>query len=1587
MTTESQLISPNYHIETVLVADEVVGNEVMGEIEEEGEALQEDLDKAEEPEVIDVDDGRVECAADQEPEGADARILPDPGEPTDGQREEHRAMGHIPYRSWCKECVQGRSTGEPHRQRTAPRTICVFSFDYLFLDKAGHVLKRERLGNMEDVDVTILVAKESMGKTVFAHVVPQKGVDMEHYAVDLLLRDLKWVGYQKISLKSDNEKAILKLLEHAVTEARLELKNVEQLLEEHPNVYDSSSNGEVEVAVKSLTGVLRTNKLDLEKRVGMAVPQIHPLFSWLVEYCAWMLTVRNKGEDGITAYKRVRGREYMKRLLPFGELVLAHLPSKGPERVQGGALDPRAKEGIFVGFGKTSHSYMVYSEGVIKPYRSVYRIPLSQRWDGAKLEKMDVTVQAMHTGRGARTVPFAPREADEPEAPRGRQARRLELRQADFDPSMGGYGWTEHCQKCTKARLYGWKESINTQHSAQCRSRIEAELATTEKGRERLELVKDRLDRYAAKVGEDVFGRDALAADGVPAEGEMSVPPQLREPHDQEPARAADDLGGEAAAPCPLPEPRGRGVDGGEGQAQDSDAETEHDHSMDDGGEFGAEVPVTPSVGSPMSVESLGPPKDISPVLSLLAADDDLCEALAMIDQDIVKMVCQLGGNGNKYRREREKQIKYMVSEIYSTARVTAALKLMPHLDLVPGFALDLTNHKPNGDHWDFSKRQDREEAYDLVEKQKPYCLVGSPSCSPYCSFQHLNAVRYQWTDEEVKRRRVEANVHLDFVCRLYRLQQDQGRYFLHEHPSTATSWQEESIIGVMELEGVQRVVGDQCQYGQADDMGNPVRKATGWLTNSPCVAKALSKRCRGLKGYCSRRGGGRHATVSGRLAREAAVYPFVLCQAILRGVQKQLQADGFARPGIHGIQAQWEENADVVTYRDFETGTLLSVEEYKHLETAFAMGENHERPCIDAVSGQPLNRGLVELARRKELDYFRDKGVWVKRPRAEAMARTGKRPISIKWIDVNKGDDDNPNYRSRLVAREIRKAGENPIFAPTPPLESLRTILSLAATDLPGSKPRVRDPKSAERTQVSVIDISRAYFCASTDENDPSYVELPWEDPDNRDMCGLLLKHMYGTRKAADGWHCEYAGQLVNALGFEVGDASACVFFHKARDIRCSVHGDDFTTVGEKRHLDWFKAELEKLYELKEAARLGPGLDDDKEVTILNRVIRWTAQGLEYEADPRQQEKLLRDLKLDGQEVKTAATPGLKPNKEQAEADQALPADKLTPYRAVAAGANYLASDRPELQFAAKECCRWMSAPTELGLAGLKRLGRYVAGHPRLIFQYPWQTAERTDTYSDTDWAGCVKTRKSTSGGCLMLGRHLIKTWSSTQGSVSLSSGESEFYGVVKASGVALGYQSLLRDLGHELPVRVWTDSTATIGICGRQGLGKLRHIDTHYLWVQQRVRDRSIELYKVRGEENPADLFTKHLVGRERIQDLLELFGCRYSGGRAAKAPKMRAGEGTRKGELLAVQMENVQELMRWQDKSFPADRSMGEMILPEAYHCEGGLLPHLHGDFELRFPRADAAPELSDRDPPMDDSLEHRGTQAGQDGARFK
>ena len=184
-----------------------------------------------------------------------------------------------------------------------------------------------------------------------------------------------------------------------------------------------------------------------------------------------------------------------------------------------------------------------------------------------------------------------------------------------------------------------------------------------------------------------------------------------------------------------------------------------------------------------------------------------------------------------------------------------------------------------------------------------------------------------------------------------------------------------------------------------------------------------------------------------------------------------------------------------------------------------------------------------------------------------------------------------------------------------------------------------------------------------------------------------------------------------------------------------------------------------------------------------------------------------------------------------------------------------------------------------------------------RVTIQFRYQAAvEQLEVWTDTGHAGCLQTRTATGGGVIMLGQHMVKSWSSTQPSVTMSSGEAEMVGVTRAAPAALGFRSLPADLGFHWPVRVWTDSTASIGMCSRQGLGKVRHLDVQLMWIQQRIRNHDLDLYKILGEENPADLMTKAGFPQDRADHLLRLMGCRFAEGRPETAPEFRREGGTK-------------------------------------------------------------------------------------------
>ena len=154
--------------------------------------------------------------------------------------------------------------------------------------------------------------------------------------------------------------------------------------------------------------------------------------------------------------------------------------------------------------------------------------------------------------------------------------------------------------------------------------------------------------------------------------------------------------------------------------------------------------------------------------------------------------------------------------------------------------------------------------------------------------------------------------------------------------------------------------------------------------------------------------------------------------------------------------------------------------------------------------------------------------------------------------------------------------------------------------------------------------------------------------------------------------------------------------------------------------------------------------------------------------------------------------------------------------------------------------------------------------------------TPEKVTAYSDTDHAGWLKTRKSTSCTMIAFGKHLVRCSSTTQGVIALSSGESEFYGGVKSASIGLGIASMLADMGMKMakPLELKLDATAGLGIASRRGAGRIRHIHTPSPWLQKAVADGRVQVSKIAGDVNPADLGTKYL-DRKSIEKIWQQCG----------------------------------------------------------------------------------------------------------------
>lgn len=281
----------------------------------------------------------------------------------------------------------------------------------------------------------------------------------------------------------------------------------------------------------------------------------------------------------------------------------------------------------------------------------------------------------------------------------------------------------------------------------------------------------------------------------------------------------------------------------------------------------------------------------------------------------------------------------------------------------------------------------------------------------------------------------------------------------------------------------------------------------------------------------------------------------------------------------------------------------------------------------MDKYTREQLDGPLIQEAMPDDMRYV-CQHVWNIATEEAMQIDPNKVVIGGRWVACDKGDVERPTMRARYVATETNHQDDTAYFAATPPLESIRVLLSQFVQHAP------RNTKFT----LSCLDITKACFHAVPTRS--FYTRVPTELGVPPNTYGNLKKCCDGTRDAGALWEDTWYS-LPLELGFVRGVACPKCFWHPSKKISLVIHVDDFLALGEEDALRWYEHAVGLKFEIGDNCMLGLADNDTKEARVLNRVLRITEHGLGFEADPRHVELLARSLGLD--KAAGRVTPGAK--------------------------------------------------------------------------------------------------------------------------------------------------------------------------------------------------------------------------------------------------------------------------------------------------------------------------------------------------------
>lgn len=447
---------------------------------------------------------------------------------------------------------------------------------------------------------------------------------------------------------------------------------------------------------------------------------------------------------------------------------------------------------------------------------------------------------------------------------------------------------------------------------------------------------------------------------------------------------------------------------------------------------------------------------------------------------------------------------------------------------------------------------------------------------------------------------------------------------------------------------------------------------------------------------------------------------------------------------------------------------------------------------------------------------------------------------IGVKWVFKTKFNEkgDVDKFKARLVAKgfhQTQGVDFYEVFAPVARWDTIRLILGAAAR---------------KRWNVFQLDVKSAFLHGDLQED--VYVDQPpgFETLDEIDKVYKLKKALYGLRQAPRAWYSKIEGYF-QRKGFNKCYCEHTLFVKAEKEgiLIVSLYVDDLIYTGNSEEmLEEFKASMKDEFSMTDLGRmkyfLGIEVIQDEEGIFIGQ--------------KKYAEDILEKFGMASCNfVKNPMVPGQKLSKE----GYGPPVD-ATMFKQMVGSLRYLTATRPDLIYSVNLVSRYMEKPTEQHLLAVKRILRYVRGTTGYGIQYKCEGDVKLVGYADSDYAGDVDDRKSTSGYVFMFGGAAVSWASKKQPIVTLSTTEAEFVAAANGACQAVWLRNVLEGTGMEQTEStvMFCDNSSTIKLSRNPVLhGRSKHIHVRYHFLRELVNDGVINLEYCPTRDQFADIMTK--------------------------------------------------------------------------------------------------------------------------------